>query len=214
VNLASAAIEGACEQQGRTPRIVAHGSLGASLGAQRATFVTLEKKGDLRGCMGSVRPVRSLAGDVATNALRAGFSDPRFPPLNRDELCELRIKISILSAISPIDCRDEHELLQILKPDRDGLILQDGPRGALFLPSVWRAIADPCQFVRALKVKANMASDYWSNTLRSFRFSVESFEAPYRRLSSACLGPIRIAGQGLDGICPAPTQLPAGGLPQ
>jgi AmmeMemoRadiSam system protein B/AmmeMemoRadiSam system protein A len=192
LDLASAAIGAACEQGGRVPRIVADGNLSSALGAQRATFVTLEKHGNLRGCMGSVRSVRTLAGDVATNVLRAGFSDPRFPPLSHDDLPGLTIKISILSPIAPIDCRSEEELVHGLRPDRDGLILQDGGKGALFLPSVWRAIADPAQFVRALKAKADLAADYWSSTLQSFRFGVETFEAPYRGPQSTRLGPITI----------------------
>ncbi len=66
-----------------------------SLRSQGAAFVTLRKAGDLRGCMGSSAPVRSLIEDIAHNAYSAGFLDPRFFPLARDELVDGQGPVSV-----------------------------------------------------------------------------------------------------------------------
>ena len=133
----------------------------------------------MRGCVGSLLPRRPLAEDVGVNAVRAGFGDPRFPPLTRDELPDLTITISVLSPTAPIPCRSEDELVAQLRPDRDGLLLQDGRAGALFLPSVWRELPSPSDFVRLLKKKMGVAANHWSPTMTASRFSTESFGGPF-----------------------------------
>lgn len=177
VALASAALAQAAVNGGAVPDIVAEGTASIALLAHRATFVTLERDGALRGCIGSPRPHRPLAGDVAVNAVRAGFADPRFPPLARQDLAGLEIKVSILSPMSPIPCRSEAELLAALRPDRDGLMLRDGPAGALFLPSVWRDVAEPAAFVRQLKRKMGREPGAWGPGMQALRFETESFGA-------------------------------------
>ena len=90
------------------------------------------------------------------NAVQAGFGDPRFAPLGEDELDGLELDVSILSHPRPIPARSEAELVEALEPDRDGLILGVGRRRALFLPSVWRQVADGREFVRHLLRKAGL----------------------------------------------------------
>ncbi|MGD0642351.1 MAG: AmmeMemoRadiSam system protein B [Roseiarcus sp.] len=175
VAVASASLDFAATRGGKAPQIVADPSLPPSLTAHRAAFATLERGGALRGCVGSLVAQRPLAGDVGVNAVRAGFGDPRFPPLTRAELPDLTIKISVLSPAAPIVCRDEAELIDQLRPDRDGLLLRDGRAVGLFLPSVWREIPSPVDFVRLLKKKMGVAPDHWSPTLTASRFSTESF---------------------------------------
>ena len=68
----------------------------AELMIERATFVTLELDGRLRGCIGMLEACRPLAEDVEENARAAAFQDPRFPPLSRDECARLEIHISVL----------------------------------------------------------------------------------------------------------------------
>jgi AmmeMemoRadiSam system protein A len=179
VAVASASLDFASTRGRATPDIVVDPTLPPSLTAHRAAFVTLERARALRGCVGSLLPRRPLAEDVGLNAVRAGFGDPRFEPLTRDELQELTITISVLSPTAPILCRSEDELVAQLGPDRDGLLLQDGRAGALFLPSVWREVPSPSDFVRLLKKKMGVAANHWSPTMTASRFSTESFGGPF-----------------------------------
>jgi AmmeMemoRadiSam system protein B/AmmeMemoRadiSam system protein A len=145
------------------------------LAARRASFVTLERDGRLRGCIGSLQPHQPLAVDVATNAVKAALADPRFPPLTDAERDGVVLHVSILSHPRPILAANEADLLRALHPDVDGLIIRDGARQALFLPSVWASLPDPAQFLRHLKRKAGMAEDHWSAGFRAWRFATEAF---------------------------------------
>jgi AmmeMemoRadiSam system protein A len=134
--------------------------------------VTLEKSGRLRGCIGSLQAHQPLVQDLAQNAYRAGFKDPRFPPITPEELPDISASISILSAPEQMLFQDEEDLLAQLVPGVDGLILQDGPRRATFLPQVWEQLPDPKQFISHLKRKAGMAEDHWSPTVTASRYRV------------------------------------------
>lgn len=140
-----------------------------------ASFVTLNRNGQLRGCIGSLTPHRSLAEDVAENAWSAAFSDPRFPPLREDELEGLELHISILSPAEPMRFSSEADLLQQLQPGVDGLIMEEGFRRGTFLPSVWEQLPTPELFLRHLKQKAGLPTNYWSETLRVSRYTTQSF---------------------------------------
>lgn len=140
-----------------------------------ATFVTLRRGDALRGCVGSCEPHRPLARDVAENAFRAGFCDPRFAPLVADELPGLTTTISVLSRTMRLAVRDEADLLAQLRPGIDGLILVWGPHRGLFLPSVWREAPEPPTFVRLLKRKAGMGPHFWDPDIQAWRFTTHSF---------------------------------------
>lgn len=141
-----------------------------------ATFVTLQTGGRLRGCIGHLGAHRPLVEDVAENAFAAAFRDPRFPPLTEAEWPELDLHISVLTPPERLEVRTEQELLDALKPGRDGLIIEDGGRRATFLPSVWESLPNKAEFLRHLKQKAGLADDYWSPTMAAFRYETESFE--------------------------------------
>ena len=81
------------------------------LTVDRATFVTLERLGQLRGCIGMLEAVRPLVEDIAENAFSAAFRDPRFPPLSADELQDLDFHISILSPAEPMHFTSEEDLI-------------------------------------------------------------------------------------------------------
>ena len=122
-----------------------------------------------------IEPVRELARDISENAFAAAFRDPRFPPVTEPEMYVLQINISILSPMQPIDCRDEAELLRILEPGIDGVMLDDGQHRATFLPKVWEKLPDRSNFLRELKLKAGFAADYWSEKIKVFRYYTENF---------------------------------------
>ncbi|OEJ64252.1 hypothetical protein BEN30_16915 [Magnetovibrio blakemorei] len=135
-----------------------------------ACFVTLNKAGRLRGCIGSPEAWRPLAVDVAENAFRSAFKDPRFAPLKIDEVDALDIHLSVLSPAVAFAFNDETDLIATLKVGEDGLIIEDMGRRALFLPSVWSQLPDPAQFLGHLKTKAGMSATHWSNSFRAWRF--------------------------------------------
>jgi len=144
------------------------------LRATRATFVTVERKRKLRGCIGMLEANFPLGVDVANNAFSAAFRDPRFLPLTEDELEGLDIHISILSPPEPFPCKDEADLLTQLRPGIDGLIIADGWHHATFLPSVWEHVPDPREFVAELKMKAGLPPNHWSKTIKVERYTTES----------------------------------------
>jgi len=145
------------------------------LTVDRASFVTLERQGQLRGCIGMLEAVRPLIEDIAENAFSAAFRDPRFPPLSADEMADLDLHISILSPAEPISFTSEQDLISKIRPDIDGLILQEGYRRGTFLPSVWEQLPEPKQFLRHLKQKAGLPPDYWSSTVKISRYTTEMF---------------------------------------
>ncbi len=137
-----------------------------------ATFVTLKNSGELRGCIGSLKPIRPLGVDVRENAIAAAFRDPRFPPLAAIEFEATSVEVSLLSADERVDVADEEDLVARLRPGFDGLILEYGRHRATFLPQVWEALADPREFLAALKRKAGLPVDFWSPHLSVSRYGV------------------------------------------
>ena len=78
----------------------------SGLKEKRGCFVTLHKDGILRGCIGTIEPVRSLAFNVEENALNAAFHDPRFPAVEIDEMSDIDIEISVLTVPEKLDFKD------------------------------------------------------------------------------------------------------------
>lgn len=140
-----------------------------------ASFVTLKRRARLRGCIGSIEARQALALDVNQNAYAAAFCDARFDPVQPDELDEITISISVLHPPEPMHVRDEKDLLRLLRPHRDGLILQLDRRRATFLPAVWEDLPDAGAFVRHLKLKAGLPADGWDPAIRCWRYETESF---------------------------------------
>lgn len=142
----------------------------AVLGRFGACFVTLKRDGRLRGCIGSVMACRSLIEDLADNAFKAAFTDPRFPPLTLEEVDGLELSVSVLTAPVPMRFTTEADLLSQLRHRVDGLIIEDAGRRALFLPAVWDQLPDAAHFLAHLKHKAGMAVDHWSPHFKASRF--------------------------------------------
>ena len=146
------------------------------LGEKRACFITLNINDQLRGCIGSLEAYQPLVVDVAHNAYAAAFRDPRFSPLTAAEFDQLSIHISVLSEPELMHFDSEEDLLNQLRPGIDGLILSDNQYKGTFLPSVWESLKDSKQFLTHLKMKAGLTSDYWSDTLKVERYTVESIQ--------------------------------------
>ena len=142
----------------------------AALRVEKATFVTLRNEGELLGCIGTLRAHRPLVRDVVHNAYHAAFGDPRFAPLTTLQLPGLDLHISILSPLEPLQIDSEEDLLMQLRVGIDGVLIEDGDRAATFLPAMWPRLGDARTFLRALKEKAHLPPDYWSLTLRAYRY--------------------------------------------
>jgi AmmeMemoRadiSam system protein A len=140
----------------------------------RGSFVTLKKEGELRGCIGTIEALQPLIVDVAENAYRAAFRDPRFPQVQLDEVECLRISISILTAPACFPVDSEADLLRQLRPGVDGLILEEGSKRATFLPTVWESLPSPRDFVLHLKRKAGWADNHWSPQMACYRYTTET----------------------------------------
>ena len=138
-----------------------------------ATFVTLQLHGQLRGCIGILEAIRPLAVDVAENAFFAAFNDSRFSPLSRAEFDQLEIHISLLTPPKLVLFESEQDLIRQLRPNIDGLLLEEGWRRGTFLPSVWGQLPKPEIFLSHLKQKAGLAPDYWSDTIKVYRYQTE-----------------------------------------
>jgi AmmeMemoRadiSam system protein A len=158
------------------PLLPAFERLHATLAARRASFVSLHRHGELRGCIGSLQASKPLAEDVAYSAYQAAFRDPRFPPLNQLELTTLDIEVSVLSPLEKLTVVDERELLATIEPGVDGLVLEDTHRRATFLPVVWQSLPSPTAFVEHLKAKGGWPQDYWASDMRVYRYHTETFE--------------------------------------
>ena len=141
-----------------------------------ATFVTLKKNGQLRGCIGSLQAARPLADDVAQNALGAAFRDPRFPALAADEWPRCRVEVSLLSAPKPVRFADEDDLMAQIRPGEDGLILEAQGRRGTFLPQVWESIPDARAFLNELLRKAGLPADTRLARCQVFRYRVVKFD--------------------------------------
>ena len=113
----------------------------ARLCQKGASFVTLlEPDGQLRGCIGSVEAHAPLAHDVQRNAVGSAMRDPRFLPVGIDEVDRLRIELSVLTEPRLLAFDGPDDLLDKIRPDVDGVIIQKDWRRATLLPSVWAKI--------------------------------------------------------------------------
>ncbi|EAX47613.1 AMMECR1 domain protein [Thermosinus carboxydivorans Nor1] len=101
----------------------------AELRGQAGVFVSLKKRGELRGCIGTFVPTQpTIAAEIIQNAISAGTGDPRFWPVELDELPELDISVDILSEPERVDSLAE------LDPHKYGVIVRRGRRSGLLLP--------------------------------------------------------------------------------
>ncbi len=126
-------------------------------------FVTLKKNGQLRGCIGTIRPVQgSLAEEILRNAISAGTRDPRFSPVKPEELPELVYSVDVLGEPEPIKSKDE------LDTKRYGVIVENGPRCGLLLPNL-AGIDTPEEQISIAREKAGISPD---EPVKMYRFEV------------------------------------------
>jgi AmmeMemoRadiSam system protein A len=141
-----------------------------------ATFVTLTRQGQLRGCIGALEARQPLAEDVREHAQAAALEDYRFRQVTPEELPYLNIEISRLTSPQPLAYQSPEDLISKLRPGVDGVVLRDGFRRATFLPQVWEKIADPELFLSHLCQKMGVSPDEWrQKKMEVFTYQVEEF---------------------------------------
>ncbi len=147
-----------------------------TLRAPGASFVTLTKGGQLRGCIGTLMAYRPLVEDVRQHAIAAALDDYRFPPVSEVELPEIQIEISRLTPPRPLDYQTPEQLLAQLRPGVDGVVLRSGLRRATFLPQVWEKLSRPEDFLSQLCLKMGAPPDLWRREpLQVEIYQVEEF---------------------------------------
>jgi AmmeMemoRadiSam system protein A len=137
----------------------------------RGAFVSLHRRGQLRGCIGYIEAVKPLLQTVREMAPAAAFQDPRFRPLQADELADLEIEISVLTPLKLIKSTEEIEVGQ------HGLYIVRGLNRGLLLPQVatqyhW----DRQTFLEQTCNKAGLPGDAWKDpNTQIFTFKAEIF---------------------------------------
>jgi uncharacterized protein len=174
LRLARQALESGVRHQPLEPLDI--DSLPPRLREPGATFVTLTEREMLRGCVGALEAYQPLAEDVREHAIAAGLEDYRFPPVQPDEIPRIMIEISRLTAPVPLEYDKPEDLLKLLRPGVDGVVLRDGMRRATFLPQVWEKLPDPHEFLGHLCNKMGVDANYWRyHKLQVYTYQVEEF---------------------------------------
>jgi AmmeMemoRadiSam system protein A len=141
-----------------------------------AAFVTLTKDKLLRGCIGALEAYQPLVMDVREHAVAAAMEDYRFTPVSTSELPYLSIEISRLTQPEALEYQDAGDLIELLRPGIDGVILAEGIRRATFLPQVWEQLPNPEDFLSHLCHKMGMSPDAWRKVhLAVSLYRVEEF---------------------------------------
>lgn len=141
-----------------------------------ACFVTLTQNQQLRGCIGTLEAHRPLLVDVKANAQAAALQDPRFSPLQAEELERTEIEVSLLSAMQPLQFSGEADALAKLQPGIHGVVFEYGRYRSTFLPQVWEQLPDVIDFMAHLKHKAGLRPEFWADEVRLSLYTVSKWK--------------------------------------
>jgi AmmeMemoRadiSam system protein A len=136
--------------------------------------VSLERAGELTGCIGSLSATRPLWRDVCLNARGAAFTDPRFPSLAAGDFDKTVVKVALLSGLSRLPGERE-ALIAALRPGVDGVVLESAGHRGTFLPAVWEKVPAPDRFVDQLVGKAGLEDPGWPADARVWRYTTDEF---------------------------------------
>jgi AmmeMemoRadiSam system protein A len=130
--------------------------IGKNLLEKCGAFVTLYEHGELRGCLGQITSSRPLIETVSEIAARTASSDPRFLPVEPEEVKDLEIEISVISPLKEISSTDEIEI------GKHGLVVESDGRKGLLLPQVATKYGwDATTFLEETCAKAGLSPDQW-----------------------------------------------------
>jgi AmmeMemoRadiSam system protein A len=142
-----------------------------SLERPQGIFVTLKKRGELRGCIGQMQPDRPLRVLTGAMALASAFDDARFSKVRANELKDIEFEISVLTPFKEVTGPSA------IVVGRDGVLLQKDRRSAVFLPQV--AVEERWtrdEMLDNLCVKAGLAEGCWRAGAKFFTFQADVFK--------------------------------------
>ena len=134
---------------------------------QAGVFVSIKKRGALRGCIGTFEPTRpNVAEEIVVNAISSATKDPRFPPVNPTELPHLSYSVDILTKPEPV------EIQTLLDPNRYGVIVESRGRRGLLLPAL-EGVNTVEEQIEICRQKAGIPA---REPITLYRFEVRRFE--------------------------------------
>jgi AmmeMemoRadiSam system protein A len=140
--------------------------LSAEMKARAGVFVSIKKRGELRGCIGTFIPTRqNVAEEIVTNAISAATQDPRFTPVEASELDDLEYSVDVLTEPEPVRGVDQ------LDPKEYGVIVECGFRRGLLLPDL-DGVDSVEEQIRICRAKAGISAE---EPINLHRFRVKRF---------------------------------------
>ncbi len=139
------------------------GNASEKLKKVQGCFVTLNKNGNLRGCIGHILPQEELYKCVIDNAVNAAVNDGRFNPVTEDEIKDIEVEVSVLTSPYKLEYNDSQELLEKLRPMVDGVVIKSGWHQSTYLPQVWEMFDSKEEFLSSLCVKGGASQGCWKD---------------------------------------------------
>lgn len=160
--LAKAAVESYIKQG----TLLVPEELTAEMQERAGAFVSIKKRGQLRGCIGTFEPTReNIAEEIIHNAISSATGDPRFSPVTASELPDLEYSVDILTKPEPVDSPDD------LDPKKYGVIVERGFRRGLLLPDL-DGVDTADEQIRICRLKAGIAEH---EPVKLYRFEVRRY---------------------------------------
>jgi len=127
-------------------------------------FVTITKENSLRGCIGYPLPIKKLSNAVVDSAIAAATEDPRFPPINPNELDNLIFEVTVLTPPIEINVEKYEDYFSVIKVGRDGLIVENKQYSGLLLPQVPKEYGwNIEEFLAHTSEKAGLEKNAWKD---------------------------------------------------
>lgn len=165
--LAVYAITHAITHDGQPP--IQSSDVVSKLQKKGACFVTVYIEGNLRGCIGDITAFEPLHKNIVRNATNAVSSDFRFKHIEKEELSNLSVEVSVLTPLQLFHPKTTADLLQFLGEKKPGLVIEKEGRRAVFLPQVWEDLPKPEDFLTNLCLKADLHPASWQTGGMTFR---------------------------------------------
>ena len=143
-----------------------------NLKENRPCFVTLEKNGRLRGCIGLFEFDKPLYKNVIDRSMAAATQDNRFTPVGYNELKDIVIEVSILTEPKELKFNSTEDLLNKLHPFEDGVILYTKYGNSTYLPQVWEQLPDKEDFLSNLCEKHGAPANYWKTNSKELKVEI------------------------------------------
>jgi len=151
-------------QEGKTPQ---SGGLTPEMKEKMGVFVSIHKFGELRGCVGTIEPIKkNVADEIIANAVSSATRDPRFPPVAPIELKDLSYKVDVLTKPEPVASQDQ------LDHKKYGVIVEAGFKRGLLLPDLEGVDSVDYQ-IDVCRQKAGIAPD---EPVKLYRFEVKRYK--------------------------------------